>query len=441
MELSLLTEMHQNIDTYAEQGILADKEIIIFGSNESAEKMMDYLKSQGFSIGQIVDNNPKKIGTTLYGIPVSQPNQYLLPKRPNCVILIASRYYPEMLLQLEGMGYKEGIEVLKAAEYSSQHANTLTEEEFDERVRIVRKGKQIYEDICASVPGMQKLFICPPAALGDIYVAMALLGEYLKKNNINSFAIATKYPVCKKIAYLFGYEKNMVVLNAADMDSLLQYSVFTNMANDRILVISHRFPYTCKVNEIGNYKGIRFVDHFRYSIYQFEEKILPELPLKNRDNAEAKEYVEQLFKKECLVKKKTIILMPYANTAPQIDMEFWIEMAAKLKQQGYTVCTNSSGETEPEIEGTKPLFFDLRYGLEVVEAAGAMIALRCGLCDVLSSAKAKKVIIYPDRIYGPGTFMEFYSLNTQGLCQDANEFLWNGDIKHMEQMVINAVQI
>lgn len=441
MELSLLMEMHRSIDAYVEQEVFRNREIIIFGCNESAEKMMEYLKSKNLRVSRIVDNNPKKIGTSLCGVPVSQPNQYLLPKKSDCAILIASRYYPEMLFQLESMGYEEGKEVFKAAEYSSQHANSLTEQEFDERVQLVKQGERIYQDILAVIPGLQKLFICPPAALGDIYVAMSLLGEYLKENNIKSFAIVTKYPVCKKLAYLFGYEKDMVVLNPVDMDNLLQYSVFSKMANDRILVISHRFPYTCKVNEIGNYKSIRFADHFRYSIYRLDENIPMELPFKNRDNAEAKEYVEQLFQKECLIKKKTVILMPYANTAPRIDIKFWIEIASKLKQQGYIVCTNSSGDTEPVIDGTQHLFFDLRYGLEVVEAAGTMIALRCGLCDVLSSAKAKKIIIYPNRIYGPGSFMEFYSLNELGLCQDAQEFLWEDDIKRMVQTVIDAVQI
>lgn len=439
MELSLLTEMHRNIDYYIEQGVFANKEIVIFGSNEAAEKMMDYLKGKGFLTSHIVDNNPKKNGTFLYGIPVSQPNQYLLPKRTNCVILIASRYYPEMLLQLESIGYEEGKEILKAAEYSGQHANSLTEQEFDERVQIVKRGELIYKDILVGTPGLQKLFICTPAELGSTYVGMAYMRQYNKKNGIQSFHIVGWGSACSKIGYLFGYENQISCINKEDMEALLQYAVFSNMADKKILVMNHRYPYICRVGEIGNYKGINFLDHFCYSIFELGESAGPEVPYVHRDNDQAKHYVSSLFEKEHLEKGKTVILMPYANTAPQIRMEFWTELVARLKEQGYIVCTNSSGDIEPPIEGTKPLFFDLRYGLEVVEAAGIMIALRSGLCDVLSSAKAKKIIIYPDRIYGPGRFIDFYNLVGLGLSKEADEFEWNGDVEQMLEMVLDRI--
>lgn len=427
MEQSLYIEMKRRIDQYAEQGLFRDKEIILFGCNESSGKIMEYLNSKEIPVNMIIDNNPKKIGTMLNGVAVKSPQDHLSPYKENRIILIASRYYPEMVLQLQGLGYQEGTEILKAAEYSSQHANTLTNQEFEERTAIIERGRQVYLALQEDGGELQKLYVCPPEALGDTYVGMSFLRQYNKQYAIERFKIVVRNKAGYKIGYLFGYEELTVSIPTEDMDALLQYGTFSNMADGRMLIMSHRYPYTNRVYQIGNYKGIHFADHFRYSIFELEENAQPEKPYVHRNDETARKYVEDLFTREGLTRGKTVLLMPYANTAVGIPAEFWESLAFNLQEKGYTVCTNSSGELEPAISGTRPLFFDLRYGLEVVEAAGMMIALRSGICDVLSSAKARKIIFYPDQIYGPGKFIDFYRLVTMGLAEEAEEIEWNGE--------------
>lgn len=60
-----------------------------------------------------------------------------------------------------------------------------------------------------------------------------------------------------------------------------------------------------------------------------------------------------------------------------------------------------------------------------MEAAGNFIGLRSGLCDVISQSHAKKIILYPDRIYQEGKYISFYSLKNMGLCMDAEEKVVN----------------
>lgn len=439
MEFSLLVEMHRNIDNFIEQGLFLKKEIIIFGSNESAEKMIDYLGGKGFSIRQIIDNNPKKIGTRLCGISVSAPDQYLQPKKENSIILIASRYYPEMLLQLEGMGYKEGLEVLKVAEYSQQHANSLTEQEFEERVKIIKRGQKVYKKIFEAETDVEKVFISPPGALGDIYIAVSFLKQYLREHDVKKFRIIVRNMACKKVTYLFGFEEQTIVVNKEEMELLLQYAVFTDMDSDRILVMSHRYPYTCRVGEIGNYKNINFVDHFQFNIFQLDSQAKMEIPHLHKYDSDGKKYVDSFFEENSLCRNNTVILFPYANTAPTLNLKFWKIMAEQLISKGFCVCTNCDGEVELPVLGTTPARFDLRYALEVVETAGYMIALRSGICDVLSTAKAKKVILYPDRIYGLGTFIDFYSLKKLGLCDDVWEYLLTDDLKKMNEVADEIV--
>lgn len=440
MEHSLLIQMHDKIDEFEKQGLFNNKFIVVFGSNEPAERIMEYLASKNIFVNALVDNNKKKDGTFLNKVKVTLPDKLLLPKNNKAVILIASKYYPEMVVQLSGMGYKEGTEILKVVEYSSFSAPVLTEDEFEKRCSIVLRGEKIYKNIINSNSDIQKIFICPLIVLGDAYVGMSCMREYIKLNNITEYALVLVNRACSKIAALFGFDSHVYSITREEMNELVQYAVFSDMADKKILILNHRHPYTCRIGEIGNYKNINFMDHFRYSIFNLPEGNMPEVPNSIRDSKESKQYVEQLFNKNRLVKGKTVIIFPYAKTAAKLDEKFWIKLVIKLKEQGYKVCTNSSSDSEPAIEGTIHLFFDIRYALETVEAAGYVIGLRSGLCDVISTAKAKKIIIYPDRFYGPDSFINFFSLNKMNLCDDAVELVWKNNIEEMLELILGEIE-
>lgn len=421
--------MQQNIDQYIEEGMLNNRFVVVFGSNEPAERIMEHLGKKGFKVDALIDNNTKKRGSVLNGVSVALPSEILLPKREDTVILIASKYYPEMVVQLNGMGYEEGTEILKAVEYSAFSTPSLDEEEFTKRLMVVQRGQKVYRRLLEWKPDVQKIFVCPLIVLGDAYVGMTGMRQYMEQNDITEYCLVLINRACAKIACLFGFDKEVFSVSREEMEEFLQFAVFTNMAEGKILILNHRHPYTCRIGEIGNYKNVNFMDHFRYSIFQLPEGSKPEIPTATRNNKQSREYVEQLFLENGLVRGKTVILFPYAKTATKIDDRFWIQLSERLKELGYTVCTNSGGEGEPAIKGTKELFFDIRFALETVEAAGTVIGLRSGLCDVISSAKAKKIIIYPDRFYGPDSFLNFFSLNRMDLCEDAVELVWTGDEK------------
>lgn len=440
MEHSLLMQMYSRIDEFEKQGLLNNKFVVVFGSNEPAERIMEYLGSKNISVDALVDNNKKKDGTFLNGVKVTLPDKLLCPKNNNVVVLIASKYYPEMVVQLNGMGYKEGTEILKAVEYSSFSAPVLTEDEFKKRYNTVLKGEKIYKNIINSNPHIQKIFVCPLIVLGDAYVGMSCMREYMQHYGITEYALVLVDRACSKIASLFGFDNHVYSITKEEMDEFIQYAVFSNMADGKILILNHRHPYTCRIGEIGNYKNINFMDHFRYSIFKLPEGSMPEVPCAIRDSEESIQYVEQLFSKNGLVKGKTVIIFPYAKTAAKLDEKFWEKLVIQLKEKGYEVCTNSSGDSEPAIKGTKPLFFDIRYALETVEAAGYIVGLRSGLCDVISTAKAKKIIIYPDRFYGPDSFINFFSLNRMNLCDDAIELVWKNDIEEMLKVVLGEIE-
>nr|MCR5451275.1 hypothetical protein [Lachnospiraceae bacterium] len=60
---------------------------------------------------------------------------------------------------------------------------------------------------------------------------------------------------------------------------------------------------------------------------------------------------------------------------------------------------------------------------QFIEAAGGFIGIRSGFCDVISGAKAEKIILYDEknRFY-MGSAFEYFSLKAMGLSDDVTEF-------------------
>lgn len=81
MEHSLLVQMHDRIDKFEKQGLLNNKFVVIFGSNEPAERIMEYLATKNVFVNALVDNNKKKDGTFLNKVKVTLPDKLLFPKK------------------------------------------------------------------------------------------------------------------------------------------------------------------------------------------------------------------------------------------------------------------------------------------------------------------------------------------------------------------------
>lgn len=130
--------LYENLDRLVEGGSLTNKKIVLFGLNSSSYATKDYLEKKGLKIYAYIDNNAKKlldieefIDDTLRHhlsskdydeadrkfVRAYKPESLLEPFDDNAVILIASKYYPSMLLQLEKMGYKENAHVFKTVDF------------------------------------------------------------------------------------------------------------------------------------------------------------------------------------------------------------------------------------------------------------------------------------------------------------------------------------
>lgn len=402
-------EMQETLEKLYNDGIFRNKYVVIFGSNEPAERIASWLLSHAIRVEVMIDNNKKKQGTFCMEIPVDSPENILGTFRENAVILIASKYYNEMAQQLGIMGYKEEKHIFKIVDMAKGSTYSVTEETFTEKENVIYKGWDIYKKIRKKYGQETRIFICPYPALGDVYLTGMYLEKYCEKNNIPSYAVVVTSNACMQILSMFGI-KQAEKLPKEESDLMVQSLVFAGLEECNAEILHHRFPYTVGIGVLGNYKGICFNDHYKYSIFGMCENEKGKAPKKTGD----RQYINSFFKENGFIEGKTVIISPYANTSAKIPQDFWEDIVKKYKVKGYIVCTNSTCEEEPAVKGTKAVMFPLSEAIGIIEAAGIFIGLRSGFCDVISSAKAEKIILYPDRVYQGGSFISFFSLSKMG---------------------------
>lgn len=117
------------------QGTFHDKEIILFGTNSTSHLMKKVLNESGYRVAAYIDNDKIKCQdlnqflqftmTHHMNVLVKQedlvfaydPEEYLGKYRESAVILIASKYYPQMKIQLQDMGYEEEKQIFQIVDF------------------------------------------------------------------------------------------------------------------------------------------------------------------------------------------------------------------------------------------------------------------------------------------------------------------------------------
>ncbi len=92
---------------------------------------------------------------------------------------------------------------------------------------------------------------------------------------------------------------------------------------------------------------------------------------------------------------RTAVLVPVSNSGPAFSPSFWADVAAAFAARGFTVATNVAPERpERPVPGTHPLPCPPEELIPAAELAGVVVASRCGVCDLLSSARTDLRILY-----------------------------------------------
>lgn len=112
---------------------------------------------------------------------------------------------------------------------------------------------------------------------------------------------------------------------------------------------------------------------------------------------------------------RSVILFPYAQSLPVKAQDHFAQLAIALSNDGHDVFTSVAGSEQP-IAGTRALSIPFALLPDIVEHAGWVIAVRSGICDIVSPVPCRKSFIYPN-----DRELRFWSTAALGLCRDAIE--------------------
>ncbi|MCI9422451.1 MAG: hypothetical protein HFG81_07010 [Dorea sp.] len=402
---------------------IPQKNIYLFGVSIRTRKIIQVLRKYGLEPKNVLDNDKNKQNSHCARIKVISVDQIENILDSKNVYIVGSSYWREMTAQLERRNVKR----------SSIHLFCAPKKVLLNHLIDAEKGKYHYRKLIKKY-GDIPIFICPYTGTGDIYLIGTFWRQYIEQNRIENYIFVVINEACKKVAMMFGIKNIELTKKKRHCTFLLHYYL---LCPDKvnIVVLNDSWPliHSNPIEWFRGYKGLHFTEMFRRYVFALPENIKPEHPV----FANVDDKLSLLFEKVQLVPDKTVVLSPYSNTLADLPDVFWEALADGLKNKGFSVCTNSSGENEPAIFGTTAIFVPLNIVPQFISKSGYFIGVRSGLCDVISAATAKKIILYDaeERFFNSSSF-EYFSLKRMGLSNDVVEIIY----KHGEP-AITALEI
>lgn len=304
-------------------------------------------------------------------------------------------------------------------------------------------GYKIYISLRKKYGNDVEVIMCPHAGTGDVYNIGLYFKEFLKQNHIHKYTFIFRGKSEKKIGELFEIEGD-TILDTDKVLKLTRFIQFVHPHNAKVIQL-HHYPYVPQAHAhleyFEGFKGLTFNEMFKYismGLPKTAEKTIPSF----KTDGELKER----FEKKQLIPGKTVILAPYSSSIKYVPFSMWEDLAVLLKKKGYTVATNCVAKKEYPIAGTVALEFSYDVSIGYLEYAGYFIGIRSGICDIISTAKCKKIILYPywDSSLPwkgiPGKTLSFYGLNNNGYCDDEIQIEFdNNSIKKIPNTIAEVL--
>ena len=399
------------VDKCIEDGRLSgDSRIILFGAGQYSRALIDILGSRGIPVLNILDNNPAKTHSYCKGVEVIAPSDADCYSDEDSRFILCSKYWREMHTQLIGSGANEkSIIVIKLSTYGETLA---------ENVKDLIQGRRIYRNIMKQYQ-KHKILFCPYSGSGDIYLIGSFLESYLEKERLEKYVLVVVSNACERVASLFHIESIFNIGGMENSRALTKYYMSCpHDCNMTIMNDSWEYIYTNPVEGLRGLYGMNFADMFRIFVFGLDADVLPRHPqLQDRSKE-----LERIISEKGLVRGRTVLFAPYADTLTELPFDFWKELACRLQDKGYVVCTNLGSKEETEVEGTVGINFPLDIAPHLVNWMGGFIGVRSGFCDVISGTDARKVILYDKaNLFFHASAYDYFSLKAMHLSEDAVE--------------------
>lgn len=398
--------------------------VYIYGVNENSRALYRRLKKEDIIVsGFVKDKSDAVQNNTFQGIRILDVEE--LKKKDKNLLLTNGIINDELIKELNDFSACE-IKNLPTEDYMPSVNKIQQIKKFTDRIAIYLQAFKLYSNMIKRYHA-KKVFVFSGQS-GDLFNALVYMGEYLKKANlVNDYVLTVIGGACLKVAQMFNL-CNVEKISETESEKLISlYELCGEKSNIVPVHCSERIIKNTVITKLDRHKNITLGKMYKYQIFRLNEDSCPQLPVYIRNS----QYIDEVFKSNQWVRGRTVLLSPYANSYMDDElMKDWENLSKWLIENNYTVLTNSIGENEPPIPGTKAIGLPLEYVVDFIEQGGFFIGLRSGLCDIISGALCVKIILYREDFYGRGDYFTFHCLKNMQLCDDAYEIKYGQNNKN-----------
>ena len=403
--------IQEKIKEISFHGKLGGKRIFLFGHNGYTGLINNLLYDEGYRLCSIIDNDKEKQGKCIIDIPIAAPES--VDWGADAVCLTAAAHVEGMVEQLHQ--FSDEVELIRLADTIQyrkdveQEEKFWLEEKYEQQMRKICEGASVYNRI-----KKEEHIIVFCSALGDIFAGGMYFQEYEKKIQTNDIKIVIASEGVYRTAHLFNI-KNIEVITEKEMDALIKFIFFYGVGNKDIVVCSCIHT----LDAMARYKKISFPKFWAKYFFRLEDSYEVHFP-----SIWDRELRETELVNKGLIKGKSIILAPYANSVENLPFQFWEELVEIFRKMNYQIFTNIVGK-QRAVKGTIGIKIPLHRIGNYLEYAGHFISLRSGLCDVAGHANCRKIIIFRDRKIEWSRQIDFFDIHTENISSNAVQYVYD----------------
>lgn len=273
--------------------------------------------------------------------------------------------------------------------------------------------------------GSKRHFVYFRGATGDGYIQFSLIDEYLRQNNTKDAVFVS----AKKIAWLPHLQNifricDVEILPSITGDFVQEACLFwgKSLVDMRLpFYWEKQFGFTYNRCQVRMLPQFNFMDTYVWFSFGIDYPVKFRKPLFEEVN-----YMNKFFRETIgIVPHKTVFLSPEANSITHLSIWFWNSIIKELHKKGFKVLIN---ENYFNYYRAPNFFPSYETSTVCLEQGGYFLGIRSGFCDIISTAKCKKIILYPEikqkvDISEHRSEMEFSSLKAMGLVSENDKNL------------------
>ncbi len=256
-------------------------------------------------------------------------------------------------------------------------------------------------------------FFILPYGIGDLYLFISLLNAFKRENNSQNVSIGLVKQFQSQLFEVFDVQINRIVIIN---NNELQFCSRNSLSIGKPIILHPEYFFPKSFYSLIGYKGITLNDVYKLML-NLPIQTKNEKPILNQIHLVAAYTKYNLYNPE---RNQSVLLSPHANSFVEntIAFEFWQKLTEELNLMDYRVLINSNKQPFIDIKHVVPVDFSLTEAIPFVEHCEFFIGVRSGFCDLISTAKTKKIIIYPDMNWYTGTYLSGSGLYNMGLAND-----------------------